>query len=148
MNMEINKMAGALLGSLLGVMGLGMFSNVLYAPDAMKKPGYDLPAGEAAAKADTAKAAASEPFPVLLAKADAKKGEALAKPCAACHDFTKPGVAKVGPPLYGVVNRTRLGMMIRAGASNRDMVRGLGIDIKLLYRIVFAAASRLPRSPA
>ena len=40
--------------------------------------------------------------------------------------------------LYVVVNRTRLGMMIRAGASNRDMVRGLGIDIRLLYRIVFA----------
>ena len=40
--------------------------------------------------------------------------------------------------LYAVVNRTRLGMMIRAGASNRDMVRGLGVDIRLLYRIVFA----------
>jgi branched-chain amino acid transport system permease protein len=36
------------------------------------------------------------------------------------------------------VNRTRLGMMIRAGASNRDMVRGLGINIRLLYRLVFA----------
>jgi branched-chain amino acid transport system permease protein len=40
--------------------------------------------------------------------------------------------------LYLLVNRTRLGMMIRAGASNRDMVRGLGIDIRLLYRLVFA----------
>ena len=45
--------------------------------------------------------------------------------------------------LYGVVNRTRLGMMIRAGASNRDMVRGLGIDITLLYRCVFAAGVAL-----
>ena len=42
-----------------------------------------------------------------------------------------------------VVNRTRLGMMIRAGASNRDMVRGLGIDIRLLYRIVFAGGVAL-----
>lgn len=40
--------------------------------------------------------------------------------------------------LYWVVHRTRLGMMVRAGASNRDMVRGLGIDVKRLYRIVFA----------
>ena len=40
--------------------------------------------------------------------------------------------------LYLVVNKTRLGMMIRAGASNRDMVRGLGVDITRLYRIVFA----------
>ena len=45
--------------------------------------------------------------------------------------------------LYCVVNRTRLGMMIRAGASNRDMVRGLGIDIRRLYRIVFAAGVAL-----
>ncbi|MCO5122308.1 MAG: branched-chain amino acid ABC transporter permease [Rhizobacter sp.] len=45
--------------------------------------------------------------------------------------------------LYWVVNRTRLGMMIRAGASNRDMARGLGIDIKLLYRIVFAGGVAL-----
>ncbi|MFC0132515.1 branched-chain amino acid ABC transporter permease [Massilia eurypsychrophila] len=45
--------------------------------------------------------------------------------------------------LYWVVNRTRLGMMIRAGASNRDMVRGLGINIGMLYRIVFAAGVAL-----
>jgi branched-chain amino acid transport system permease protein len=45
--------------------------------------------------------------------------------------------------LYWVVNRTRLGMMIRAGASNRDMVRGLGIDIRHLYRIVFAGGVAL-----
>ena len=45
--------------------------------------------------------------------------------------------------LYFVVNKTRLGMMIRAGASNRDMVRGLGIDIKLLYRVVFAGGVAL-----
>jgi branched-chain amino acid transport system permease protein len=45
--------------------------------------------------------------------------------------------------LYWIVNRTRLGMMIRAGASNRDMVRGLGIDIRRLYRIVFAAGVAL-----
>ena len=45
--------------------------------------------------------------------------------------------------LYWVVNRTKLGMMIRAGASNRDMVRGLGIDIQRLYRIVFAGGVAL-----
>jgi len=45
--------------------------------------------------------------------------------------------------LYFVVNRTRLGMMIRAGASNRDMARGLGLDIRLLYRVVFAGGVAL-----
>ena len=41
--------------------------------------------------------------------------------------------------MYIVFTRTRLGMMIRAGATNREMVQSLGIDIKFLYRVVFAA---------
>ncbi|HSW03494.1 branched-chain amino acid ABC transporter permease [Aquabacterium sp.] len=41
--------------------------------------------------------------------------------------------------MYLVLSRTRLGMMIRAGATNREMVQSLGIDIKFLYRLVFAA---------
>jgi branched-chain amino acid transport system permease protein len=40
--------------------------------------------------------------------------------------------------LYLLIQRTRVGMMIRAGASNRDMVQSLGIDINLVYRLVFA----------
>jgi len=40
--------------------------------------------------------------------------------------------------LYFLIQRTRLGMMIRAGASNREMVQSLGIDIKMLYTLVFA----------
>ncbi len=45
--------------------------------------------------------------------------------------------------LYLVISRTRLGMMIRAGATNREMVQSLGINIKLLYRVVFAAGVAL-----
>jgi branched-chain amino acid transport system permease protein len=57
--------------------------------------------------------------------------------------FASAACIVVALALYWVVNRTRLGMMIRAGASNRDMVRGLGIDITRLYRIVFAAGVAL-----
>jgi branched-chain amino acid transport system permease protein len=42
-----------------------------------------------------------------------------------------------------VIQRTRLGMTIRAGANNREMVELLGIDIGLVYRIVFAAGVAL-----
>ena len=41
--------------------------------------------------------------------------------------------------MYLVFTRTRLGMMIRAGSTNREMVQSLGIDIKFFYRVVFAA---------
>jgi branched-chain amino acid transport system permease protein len=40
--------------------------------------------------------------------------------------------------LYVLIRRTRLGMMIRAGASNREMVQSLGLNINLVYRLVFA----------
>jgi branched-chain amino acid transport system permease protein len=40
--------------------------------------------------------------------------------------------------LYFLIRRTRLGMMIRAGASNREMVQSLGLNINLIYRLVFA----------
>jgi branched-chain amino acid transport system permease protein len=49
--------------------------------------------------------------------------------------------------LYVAVMRTRVGMLIRAGASNREMVGALGIDIKLLYTLVFGLAPRSPVSP-
>jgi branched-chain amino acid transport system permease protein len=40
--------------------------------------------------------------------------------------------------MYVLINRTRLGMMIRAGASNREMVEALGLNINLIFRLVFA----------
>lgn len=40
--------------------------------------------------------------------------------------------------LWLVIHRTRLGMTIRAGATNREMVSALGIDVNLVFRVVFA----------
>jgi len=45
--------------------------------------------------------------------------------------------------IWLVFKRTRLGMMIRAGTSNREMTQSLGIDITLLYRVVFACGVAL-----
>lgn len=45
--------------------------------------------------------------------------------------------------LYLLINRTRIGMLVRAGATNRDMVRALGVDIRLLYTIVFGLGALL-----
>ena len=40
--------------------------------------------------------------------------------------------------MYGVIQKTRLGMMIRAGSSNREMAASLGINIPSLFALVFA----------
>jgi branched-chain amino acid transport system permease protein len=45
--------------------------------------------------------------------------------------------------LYVLVMHTRLGMLIRAGASNREMTGALGININLLYTLVFGLGAAL-----
>ena len=45
--------------------------------------------------------------------------------------------------LYLLISRTRLGMLIRAGASNRVMIGALGVNIKLLYTAVFGLGAVL-----
>jgi cytochrome c len=121
-----NKLALAVLGTLLATMALGVFSNAIFAPHKAVKPGYDLPAAtEAAAPPPPANAAPEEPLPALLAKADPKKGANDTKPCQACHSFDKGGPAKVGPPLYGVVGRP-VGTV--AGFAYSDALKGIGGD--------------------
>jgi len=118
---DTNKTLIAVLGVLLLTMGLGVVSNAIYAPSHAEKPGYALPAGEAAtAKGDAPK---EEPMPALLAKADVKKGEADVKVCQSCHSFEKDGVAKVGPPLYGIVGRPKASI---AGFAYSDGLKGIG----------------------
>ena len=99
-----NKLALAVLGTLLGTMALGVFSSAIYAPNRAVKPGYALPAGTEAT-APAPKAAPETPFPVELAKADVAKGQADTKICQTCHSFDKGGPIRVGPPLWGVVGR-------------------------------------------
>ncbi|RAU21491.1 branched-chain amino acid ABC transporter permease [Paramagnetospirillum kuznetsovii] len=45
--------------------------------------------------------------------------------------------------MYVVIAKTRFGMWVRAGASNRDMVAALGINVKLLFGVVFAVGAAL-----
>lgn len=100
---ELNKIAGGVLGACLGLMALGIVSDMVFSHRTMKAPGYDLPADEPASA--SAPKAPAVPLPELLAKADVKKGENVAKACHACHTFDKGGPNKVGPNLYGVVGR-------------------------------------------
>ncbi|MCZ6722430.1 MAG: branched-chain amino acid ABC transporter permease [Gammaproteobacteria bacterium] len=45
--------------------------------------------------------------------------------------------------LYLLINHTRLGMRIRAGASDRSMIAALGVNIRWLYSLVFALGALL-----
>jgi cytochrome c len=121
---EFNKIAGAVLGTLLFMMGLGIVSDAIFKGGVPKQSAYALPAAEeASAGGATAAAASAVPLPELLAKADAKKGEGLFKPCSACHVAEKGGANKVGPALYGVVNRP---IAAAAGFGYSDSLKGKG----------------------
>jgi cytochrome c len=102
---EWNKIIGAVLGAGVFAMGLGFVSDLLFSTHAPETPGYLIEVAEAAPTAEGAAAPAAVPLPVLLAKADVAKGESVSKKCGACHSFEKGGPNKVGPDLWGVVDR-------------------------------------------
>jgi cytochrome c len=120
---QFNKIAGAVLGALLFGMATGVAADVIFAREKPAKPGFDLPSESAAAEPTAAPAAPAEPLPELLAKADPKKGQADTKPCQACHNFEKGAGAKVGPPLFGVVDRPKGSV---AGFSYSDGMKAKG----------------------
>lgn len=107
MDIETNKIAGAVLSTLLVVMGLNMTAGIVFAPKKPAVPGYDLPSDEPVAAAAGPAAAAEDPIAVRLAKADVARGEKAVGACKACHTFEKGGANKIGPHLYDVYGRNK-----------------------------------------
>jgi len=103
---ELNKILGAILGTLLFVMGLGFLAEAIYHPIEGRGPGYALasaaPEGE---HGGSGEAAPAVDLGTLLASADPKAGEAAARKCTGCHNFAQGAGNKQGPELYGVVGR-------------------------------------------
>lgn len=103
---ELNKIAGAVLGTLMFVLGLSIASEMLFHNSPPKVPGYDLPQAAAASAGGAPEAAKPvTPLPVLLAKADVARGEKAVAKCKTCHSFEKGGPNKIGPDLYGAIGR-------------------------------------------
>lgn len=104
---EINKIIGAVLGTVFVVFSLNLISDTLFAAHSPEKPGYIIESAEpdAAGPADGGVAAGPEPVSPLLASADVAAGETLFKRCAACHTPDNGGANKIGPNLWNIVDR-------------------------------------------
>ena len=149
---ELNKIVGAVLGVLLLVMGTGLLAEGIFAGPKVKVEGYELPVAAAVSAAPAAEAkAADTPIVERLKVADAKRGETGVKACQACHNFEKGAAAKVGPALYGVVDRamgSMTGFNYSAGFKERSakgdkfrrFAQGLTLD-----HLVYLANRQLSR---
>ena len=106
---ELNKIIGAILGTCLLLLVTSFTAGALFTPPKLAKPGYAIAAKEAAEGGGGKEAAAapSEPIEKLLQTASVEKGASAAKKCAACHTFEKGGPNRVGPNLFGIVERAR-----------------------------------------
>jgi cytochrome c len=106
---ELNKIAGAVLGTFLFLLALNIVAEAIYAPAEPAKPGYEIEVKQTVAAPAAGQAAAPEVEAIepLLAKADVSRGAEITKQCSSCHTFTKGGPNGIGPNLWGVVGRPR-----------------------------------------
>jgi cytochrome c len=105
---EINKLIGAFLATVFVIFTVTLASDALFAAHAPEKPGYIIEAAEGEAEgggeAAPVEDIAAQVLP-LIATANPDAGANTFKKCQACHDGTKGGPNKVGPNLWGVVDR-------------------------------------------
>lgn len=104
---ELNKVLGAILGTCLITLALNIGAGAIFAPEKPAKPGYAIAAKEEGGEKKEEAKAPEQPIEALLAKASVEKGQSTAKQCQACHTFEKGGPNRVGPNLYGIVDRER-----------------------------------------
>lgn len=105
---EINKIMGAVLGSILVVMLIGFAAELIYHVEEPEIAGYSIDVPEET----TEVAEEEEVISVLdlLATADVAAGENAVRRCASCHTFEEGGADGVGPHLWDVVNRAKGGV--------------------------------------
>jgi cytochrome c len=106
---EWNKIIGAVLGTAIFIFVVRVVAEAIYEPQVPAKPGYVVQ-GVSEASSGEPTAPVEEPLPdwgTVLAKADIAQGKATSAKCEACHDTSSAKTIKIGPPLYGVVDRPR-----------------------------------------
>ncbi len=106
---NINTIAMGVLLVAAGTLGVNILSGELFKPAKPEKPGYAVAVSTANASTGAAatQAEPSKPIGELLASADAAKGANVFKQCASCHTVEKGGPNRVGPNLWGVIERAK-----------------------------------------
>lgn len=125
--MEFNKIAGAVLLTLTVIKVADIAGEAMGHVEPLAKPAYVV-GGTAEAPAEAQPGAgekpADKPAPIgqLLASVSLDQGKSAARKCQICHDFSKGGKAKLGPPLWGVVGSKKA----EGGFSYSDALKKVG----------------------
>ena len=107
---EWNKIIGAVLGTVMFIFVIRLVAEKIYEPEKPEKPGYVVEGVAETAAGGGAAAPVEEAMPdwgTVLASADVAAGKATSTKCEQCHDLSKGGPNKIGPNLFGVVDRPR-----------------------------------------
>jgi cytochrome c len=104
---ELNKIAGAVFFTLLVYLGVQNLGAIMFDPQPADPQAYMVEGVEEEGAVAVA-AVAEEVVPIadMLATASIDKGIKVAKKCVSCHSFEAGGANKIGPALYGIVDRT------------------------------------------
>jgi cytochrome c len=106
---ELNKILGAVLATCLGLQALNLFAGTIFEVQPPAKPGYEIVVKEEAPPDGGAAAPKmpAQPIEQRLANADVNRGKSAGRVCTTCHTFEKGGPNRIGPNLWGVVDRPR-----------------------------------------
>lgn len=105
---EFNKIAAAILTTALVFIGIKELGNSIYHVEKPKKAAYVIEGVQVEAAATSSGKKEEKklaPIAPMLASASIESGAKVFKKCAACHSVDKGGANKIGPALWGVVNR-------------------------------------------
>ncbi len=103
---ELNKIAGAVFFTLLVYLGVQNLGDILFHIESADANAYIVEGLEVdAVSASKASAEPEVDILALLQTASVDKGANVAKKCVSCHAFEKGGANKIGPALWGIVNR-------------------------------------------
>ena len=105
MNSYVNMAVGALLATVFVMMTVSIASEGIWHSEAPEQEGFAIVAAETGGEEAGAAEEAAVPIATLMTSADAAAGESSFKKCASCHTAEQGGANKVGPGLWGVVNR-------------------------------------------
>jgi cytochrome c len=105
---EFNKIAAAILVTILLVIGVKEISDIIFHIEKPKQSAYKIAGVEVKAEANSETPKKEEaqlnPITPLLASASIDEGANVFKKCAACHVVEKGGANKIGPGLWNIVN--------------------------------------------